>query len=412
MARKKVASEKTISIRDRIKRFDRVPASQVAPSPYNWRNHPARQQEALRGVLEEIGFAGAVLVRELKGGKLEAIDGHLRLETMGAAEVPVLVTDLSESEAKTILATYDPLGAMAESNKDKLDALLREVQTESEAIASMLGELAAEAGCDWAKPEAGAGGDEFDATPDESGPTCTNVGELWEIEGGHRLLVGDCTVAANVERLMGGEKAEMMWTDPPYGVDYVGKTKDALKIQNDGAAGLPKLLDGAFASAMLAVRPGGAWYVAAPPGPLHWEFAKRLMDLGVYRQTLVWVKDSMVLGHSDYHYKHEPIFYGWSPGAAHREMPDRSQVSVWEIARPKRNEDHPTMKPIELVQKAVANSSGDGELVLDPFLGSGTTLIAAHRLGRRCYGMEIEPRYADVILRRAEAENLKVKRLK
>jgi DNA modification methylase len=126
------------------------------------------------------------------------------------------------------------------------------------------------------------------------------------------------------------------------------------------------------------------------------------MELGVYRQTLVWVKDSMVLGHSDYHYKHEPIFYGWKPGALHRQPPNRTQVSVWEIDRPKRNEEHPTMKPVELVAKAIENSSLRGESIYDPFLGSGTTLIAAEQLGRKCYGMEISPAYCDVIVKRWE----------
>lgn len=194
----------------------------------------------------------------------------------------------------------------------------------------------------------------------------------------------------------------MMFTDPPYGVEYVGKTKAAKTIQNDTAAGLGDLLDGAFARAMEVTIAGAAWYVAAPPGPLHWEFARRLLDLKVFRQTLVWVKDSMVLGHSDYHYKHEPIFYGWKPGAGHREPPDRSQVSVWEISRPKRSEEHPTMKPVELVAKAIGNSSACGDIIFDPFLGSGTTLIAAEQLGRKCYGIEISPAYCDVIVQRWE----------
>jgi len=135
-----------MDIRDRVKQFVRVPASKVRPSPLNWRTHPKEQADALRGVLSSIGFAGAVLARELPDGSLEAIDGHLRLETMGAAEVPVLVTDLTESEAKTLLATYDPLGTMAGTNAAKLDELLRDVQTGNEAVAAMLTELATKAG--------------------------------------------------------------------------------------------------------------------------------------------------------------------------------------------------------------------------------------------------------------------------
>ena len=129
-----------------------------------------------------------------------------------------------------------------------------------------------------------------------------------------------------------------------------------------------------------------------------------------YRHGLVWVKDSFVFGRSDYHYRHEPILYGWLEGA-HYFIDDRTQSSVFEIPRPKDSDDHPTQKPVELVQRMVENSTPLGEIVYDPFLGSGTTLIAAHRTGRRCYGMEIAPRYADVILRRAEAEGLTVERV-
>ena len=145
---------------------------------------------------------------------------------------------------------------------------------------------------------------------------------------------------------------------------------------------------------------GGAWYVAAPPGPLHLHFANWLQSKDILRACIIWVKDCMVLGHGDYHYKHEPIYYGWKPGAPHRATPDRTQVSVWEVARPKRSAEHPTMKPVELYERMMNNSTAPGELVLEPFGGSGTTLIAAAKTGRICRAMEIAPRYCDVIRRR------------
>lgn len=157
-----------MNIRDRVTDFRRIPASQVRPSPSNWRTHPKEQADALRGLLAELGFAGAVLARELPDGTLEAIDGHLRLETMGDRSVPVLVTDLDEAEAKKLLATFDPLGAMAGADSDRLEALLREVQTSSDAVADLLSGIAADAGLEWAAgglPAPGAGGDEFDPTP-------------------------------------------------------------------------------------------------------------------------------------------------------------------------------------------------------------------------------------------------------
>jgi DNA modification methylase len=395
-----------MDIRDRVIRFDRVPASTIRPSPFNWRTHPVAQADALQGLLAELGFAGAVLARELPDGVLEAIDGHLRLETMGAGLVPVLVTDLTEAEAKKLLATFDPLGAMAGADAERLEALLGEVQTGNDAVAALLEQLAHDHGLSPEDNQPGGGGDEFDATPEETGSTRTQPDDLWVIGGKHRLLVGDCTVPQNITRLLAGVRVEMMFADPPYGVDYVGKTADALTIGNDGADELPRLLRGAFAGALEAVRPGGAWYVCAPAGPQHWEFARQLLELGVYRQALVWVNDQFVLGHCDYHYRHEPIFYGWAPGGTRHEVPTRDQDSVWQIDRPRRNAEHPTMKPVALVERAVANSSDRGHIVYDPFLGSGTTVIAAHRLGRVCYGCELEPRYADVVLRRTEVEGL------
>lgn len=226
-------------------------------------------------------------------------------------------------------------------------------------------------------------------------------GDVWLL-GEHRLVVGDSTDPMAWETLLCEEKADCMWTDPPYGVAYVGKTKDALRIANDNLEGdgLADLLRGVFKIALASCRPGACWYVAAPPGPLHLQFARVLAELDVWRQTLVWVKDSLVMGHSDYHYRHEPIFYGWTPGAAHHPPPDRKQDTVFEVARPKRSEDHPTMKPVELIEAHVANSTDRGAVVVDPFAGSGSALIACHRSGRVARLVEIDARYADVICRR------------
>ena len=272
------------------------------------------------------------------------------------------------------------------------------------------------------QPMPGAGGDEFDPTPAE-GPTRTQLGDLWVI-GPHRLLVGDCTDPLNVGRLFGDAKAEMIWTDPPYGVAIGDKNKYLNSIarsnrveenlENDtlDENGLLDMLRGAFGLAAGHCLAGGAWYVAAPPGPLHIIFGQALKELDIWHQTIQWVKNNATFAPLgvDYHWRAEPIFYGWLPGAGHRYYGGRQQDTVWEIDRPVASPDHPTMKPIELVQRAVENSSRRGEIAYDPFLGSGTTLIAAHRTGRRCYGMEISPRYADVILKRASAEGLTVER--
>ncbi len=237
--------------------------------------------------------------------------------------------------------------------------------------------------------------------PDPPVTSTTKVGDLFKL-GSHRLLCGDSTDLAVVDRLLNGEKADLVLTDPPYGVDYTGKTEDALKIENDGEPGLEGLLRDSLALALTGSRPGAVWYVAAPAGPQFKAFATVLTELGVWRQTLTWVKDSMVLGHSDYHYKHEALFYGWTPGAAHHQPPDRTRTSVLEFDRPKASKEHPTMKPLSLWTELMGNSTSKGDLVYDPFLGSGTSILAAEQLGRRCYGLELDPRYVDVVIRRWE----------
>jgi len=412
-----------MKIRDRIKEFRRVPASELAPNPKNWRTHSKKQADALRGILAEIGFAGAVLARELPDGTLQLIDGHLRAETVGkGTEIPVLILDVNETEAATLLATFDPIGSMAGSDQAKLEELLRDVKTESAAVTEMLEEVAKAAGAVFGggKLAPGGGGDEFDATPEDKGPTRTQVGDLWNIGNRHRLLVGDCTIEENVTRLMAGKTAEMVWTDPPYGVSIGDKNKmlNAMafchrieeNLQNDSLdePELAAMLAACFGIAAKYCTAGAAWYVAAPAVPLHLLFAGAMKHLGILRQMIIWVKNNSTFSPMgvSYHWQHEPIFYGWLPNGGHRYHGDRKQTTVWNFDRPQKSPDHPTMKPLELVQQAIEHSSIKDEIVYDCFLGSGTTLIASHRLGRICYGCEIEPRYADVILKRAEAEGL------
>lgn len=374
---------------------ERVPIGSVQFDPANVRRHGEKNLDAIKASLARFGQQKPIVVDA--DGIVRAGNGTLMAaKALGWPEVTIVRTSLKGAEATAYAIADNRTAELAEWDDDALAQTLAALQIEDE-------ELAKATGFDDADIDAMLAPDEVteDEVPEPPVDPITKPGDLW-ILGEHRLLCGDSTMATDVERLMSCQKADMMFTDPPYGVSYVGKTKKALTIQNDGEGDLPKLLDGSFACSLVATRDGACWYVAAPPGKLHWEFARRLIELDIYRQTLVWVKDSMVLGHSDYHYKHEPIFYGWKPGALHRQPPNRTQVSVWEIDRPKRNKEHPTMKPVELVAKAIENSSLRGESIYDPFLGSGTTLIAAEQLGRKCYGMEISPAYCDVIVKRWE----------
>jgi DNA modification methylase len=403
-----------VQFTDQIREFRRVRAGDLLPNPENYRRHPKRQVDLMRAVLAEIGYVNALMVRETADG-LMLIDGHLRQSLEPDQIVPVVILDVDAEGARKILATFDPLTGMADEDADDFAALLSSVKMQDAALQDWLEERAAEMGAvygddDDALAMADDPGADIDRADELQKQWGTERGQLWAFEGGHRLLCGDSTVAADVARLMGGKQAQILWTDPPYGVEYVGKTKDALRIENDGAMGLAVLLVGAFANATIACEPGAPWYVAHPAGLLSLTFGDAIRASGWrMHQTLIWVKDSMVLGHSDYHYKHEPIYYGYMPGAGRsgrgshegsRWYGDNAQVSVIEIPRPKRSEEHPTMKPPDLIAHCLNNSSPAGAIVLDLFCGSGSTLVAAAQGGRIGYGCEIDPRYVAVVLER------------
>lgn len=231
--------------------------------------------------------------------------------------------------------------------------------------------------------------------------TVAQLGDVWQL-GPHRLAVGDSTDVTVWDDLMDGDKADCMWTDPPYDVSYVGKTKDALRIENDDLTGdrLTSFLRGVLGIAATYCKPGGCWYVAATPGPPLASFTQVMTELDVWHQTLIWVKDSLVMGYGDYHPRFEVVFYGWVPGEAHHRLLDRTQDNVHEVPRPKASKEHPTMKPVALITKHIENSTDPGEIVADPFGGSGSTLIACHGTNRIARLIELDPKYADVILRR------------
>jgi site-specific DNA-methyltransferase (adenine-specific) len=364
----------------------------LTPYGKNAKKHPKKQVEQVAASIREFGFNQPIVVD--KAGVV--IVGHGRLEAaklLGLAEVPVIVADLTEEQAAAYRLADNKLN---ESEWD-MALVIEELKLLSEPMVELTGfdsDLLLE-------PD-----EKDDALPEDVEPRA-KLGDLYEL-GDHRLLVGDSTNAEDFNRIMDGKKADMVFTDPPYGVSYVGKTKDALTIENDALdddGSLRDFLTNVFKNVASVTKRGGGWYVAAPAGPLHNTFGSVLKALGVWRQTITWVKDAFVLGRSDYHYRHEPIFYGWLEGEKHQFYAGRTEDTVWEIPRPKRSAEHPTMKPVEpveLVERAITNSSKSEDIVLDPFLGSGTTLIAAEKTGRTCYGMELDPKYADVIIKRWE----------
>jgi len=235
------------------------------------------------------------------------------------------------------------------------------------------------------------------------------LGQLWKL-GEHRLICGDCTDRAVVERMMGGERARLVWTDPPYGVNYGAKldvsnpiAHRVRNIENDdlNPEQLEAFIRSAFVNCAEFTVDGAAIYAACPPGTLLPRLIAAFRDSGfTFHWGLVWVKDQLVLGRGDYHFIHENILYGWKHDAAHYFVNDRTQVSVFEYPRPKSSEEHPTMKPVDLVCHMITNSSQVGEMVVDVFLGSGSTLIACERLNRKCRAVEISPAYCAVAIER------------
>jgi len=241
--------------------------------------------------------------------------------------------------------------------------------------------------------------DDYDGTlPEEP---VTVLGDLYEI-GEHRLLCGDSTQTETFDKLMCGELADMVVTDPPYNVAYEGKTKDALTIENDsmGNDDFYKFLYDFYVALTSGVKKGGAIYVWHASSEVI-NFGKAMVDAGwLLKQQLIWVKNTMVMGRQDYQWKHEPCLYGWLGGDSHKWYSDRKQTTVIEWDKPQRNGEHPTMKPIGLFGYQIENSSKVGDLVIDAFGGSGTTMVACEQLKRKARIVEFDPKYCDVIVKR------------
>ena len=434
-----------MNIRDRIVRFERVTASQLQPNPKNWRKHPEAQQNALRGVLAEIGFASAVLARETPEGGLRLIDGHLRTETMGNALVPVLVLDLDDAEEAKLLATFDPLGAMAETDSAALDALLREVETSNEDLANMLEELAEEAGIlEGAEPEVTE-----DEVPEPPANPITKPGDLWLL-GDHRLLCGDSTKADDVERLMAGQRINVAFTSPPY----------ASQRKYDESSGFKPIHPDSFVkwwesiqqSVKDRIADDGSFFVNIKPACEGLERLLYVFDLVIamkrdwgwlFAEEFCWERSGIpqqvvrrfknqfepvyqfAVGEwkfnpRDVMHASENVPQAMGKGAgdtnAARRQGKVSAVEPNEIKAgmaypgnrlPTFSSTHAAMGhsaafPVGLPSFFIRAYSDKGDNVYEPFCGSGTTLIAAEQLGRKCYGMEISPQYCDVIVKRWE----------
>lgn len=369
---------------------------QLLAHPLNWRRHPKAQTDALEGVLSEVGWVQRVIVNRTTG---HVVDGNARVELAirrGERAVPVLYVELSEAEERLILASIDPIGGLAFTDAEKLDELLGMVSTEDAALRAMLELMAGD------EPDADGQTDD-DAVPEVPDTPISRPGDVWLL-GGHRLLCGDATVAASYERLLAGAQADMVFTDPPYNVDYANSAKDKLRGK-DRAILNDNLGDGFYDFLLAALTPTvahcrGGIYVAMSSSELDVLQAAFRAAGGKWSTFIIWAKNTFTLGRADYQRQYEPILYGWPEGAQRHWCGDRDHGDVWNIKKPQKNDLHPTMKPVELVERAIRNSSRPGNVILDPFGGSGTTLIAAEKSGRQARLIELCPKYVDVIVRR------------
>lgn len=362
--------------------------SELKPYEKNHRTHPKKQVDLLAKNIERFGFTTPVLIDKNN----VVIAGHgrlLALKQLNREEVPcVRMENLSDDEVKALRLADNQIALMGDTD---MKLVIPELKELSEELLNMTGfdkDLIIEA-------------DENDDVIPENVPSRSKLGDLYEL-GQHRLLCGDSTQQEAVLRLCGGIKVDMYLTDPPYNVAYVGKTKDALTIDNDKMGDVPFLqfLTDAFKGADVFMKNGAVFYIWHADMQSS-SFIKATQNVGWHwAQKLIWVKNTLVMSRQDYHWKHEPCLYGWKEGASHLWNSDRTQTTVLNFDRPSRNESHPTMKPISLISYQITNNTKGDDIILDTFLGSGSTLIACEKTGRICYGMELDPKYVDVIVQR------------
>ena len=359
--------------------------------------------EQMAGAIQEFGFRIPIIAK----GTGEVVDGHLRLKAalhLGLETVPVvLADDLTPMQIKAFRILANRSATWADWDEDLLRLELEELQLDDFDLAltgfddDEIAELLA------GEETTTEGNTDEDAAPEVPVTPVSKPGDVW-IMGQHRLLCGDSTDAASYDKLLGNERVAMIFQDPPYNVDYANTAKDKLRgtnrpILNDNLGdGFQDFLLAAFKPAL--ARCDGAVYVAMSSSELDTLQSAFRAAGGKWSTFIIWAKNTFTLGRSDYQRQYEPILYGWPEGATRHWCGDRDQGDVWHFNKPRVNDLHPTMKPVELVERAIRNSSRPGDVVLDPFGGSGTTLIAAEKSVRQARLIELDPKYVDVIVRR------------
>ena len=380
-----------------------IDINKLIPATYNPRKDLKTDDAEyikIKNSIVKFGFVSPLVINK----DMTVIGGHQRLKflkDLGITEVECIVVDLDKTNEKALNIALNKI--QGDWDEDKLEALLQELKLEEfdmnltgfdfDEVDEILNDIN------------GTKEDNFDVDSayEEIEEPITKPGDIW-ILGNHRLMCGDSTHKDDIMRLMNNQDADMLLTDPPYNVDYVGKTAEALKIKNDNMDDnqFYEFLRKVFENMYIVTKEGASIYVfhADTEGI---NFRKAFKDAGFkLAECLIWKKDCFVMGRQDYQWQHEPVLYGWKEGKAHYFINDRTQSTILEFDRPKQSTLHPTMKPIDLVAKLIKNSSKENDIILDLFGGSGSTIIATEQLNRKCYTMELDPKYCDVIVKRWE----------
>ena len=383
--------------------IQKINIKNLKPAEYNPRKDLTPEDEEYQKIkksLVEFGYVAPIIINS----DMTVIGGHQRLKVLkelGFQEIERNIVDLDKTKEKSLNIALNKI--TGDWDNDKLEELLAELK-ETDIDMDITGFSFYEVD-NILKDITGSKEDDFDLEEalNKIEEPITKTGDVW-ILGNHRLMCGDSTQKEDVMRLMNKQDADMLLTDPPYNVNYEGATKDKLKIENDNMNNdeFYHFLEQAFVNMFDSIKEGGSIYVFhADTEGLN--FRNAFINAGFkLAECLVWVKNTFVMGRQDYQWKHEPILYGWKEGTSHYFIESRKESTVLEFDKPSKNAEHPTMKPIDLLVYLIKNSSKENDLILDLFGGSGSSLIAAEQTKRKCYVMELDPKYCDVIVRRWE----------
>jgi DNA modification methylase len=378
-----------------------VAVDKLIPYAKNSRTHSPEQVAQIAASIKEFGFRNPILV-----DGLGIIAGHGRLMAsikLGLDKVPTIdCSDMSESQKKAYIIADNKLALNAGWDTAMLSIEMKDLEDEGFDL-SLTGFDDSELDALLNVIEGTDGLTDENAVPNVPEEAKTKLGDIY-ILGNHRLMCGDSTSIDSVEKLMNGQLADQLVTDPPYNIAYEGGSKKREQIKNDEMADeeFRQFLKDVYIAANAVMKAGAVFYIwhADTEG---YNFRGAARDMGwKVRQTLIWNKDNSAFGRSDYHWKHEPCLYGWKEGAAHLWAADRKQTTVIECKRPSKSDLHPTMKPVELMEYQILNNTKGSDIVLDLFGGSGSTMIAAEKIGRKSCLMELDPKYCDVIVKRWE----------